>query len=159
MAGLLLRLGVKGGDVRGQRPQQGRRQPAGGGDVVEQRALLEALHDDDPVDRLAGLVTRRAAPGERAVGPAADRPDFQIELRRGATIEAQFGGAGRATPRDGREVEIGVFDRALQLVGAAAGEKDQRDVRLDGLHGAGAGRVGSGIAQKRDNLALGIVHR
>src|SRR5262249_58012047 len=58
----------------------------------------------------------------------------------------------------GREIEIGIFDSAFQLVGPIPGNKNQRDMRLDYFDTSNASAVRGGILQKRDNVLLIIRH-
>ena len=158
-----LRLLVKRGDVGAQRVEERRRQRAGPGHFLQEVRLIEAPHHHHEIHglaaQIAAAIALRAAPHQAAVGEAADRPDFEIELRRGAAVERQLGGAGGTPARHGGKIEIGIFDGALQLVGAISREKHDRGMRLDNFHRSRAGRIGSGIAQKRDDIVLCIIHR
>ncbi|MFO0988452.1 MAG: hypothetical protein U1F37_13955 [Alphaproteobacteria bacterium] len=117
----------------------GRRQRAALGHAVEQRILLEAPHDDEPVERFA-----RAADRERAVGAPHQRHDPAIELGRRAPVDAQLLLAGGAALLDRRVVDVGELHRALQLHRAIAGQEDVRDVGVDALDRAGrAVRLGA----------------
>ncbi len=149
-----LRLFVELHYMRCERQHQRRGEAAGSGDVLQQQRLLEAPHHHDPVERLAF-----AGPVEGAVRPAHDRPDLQVELRCGAPVQRQFRGTGGAAPRDGGKIGIRVFDRALQLVGAVAGEKHDRDMRLDRLDRPDHAAIRRRLAQKGDDLALRVSHR
>ena len=113
MIGARLGLVVKLGDVRREFEYDRGREPAGARDRVEQLILRKAPHDNDPIERRA-----IAAPADAAVGPPRDRPDLQIQLRCGAAVERHFRLAGGMPRFRCREIEIGEFDRALQLVGA-----------------------------------------
>ena len=155
--GTLLGPVVEFGDMRAQRIKQRRRQRSAPGHAVEQVLRREPPHHDDVI---GDLVIRPPGPPppQTPVFAAADRPHFEIERRRGAAVEPEFGAAGGKPKRERREVEIGVFDRALQLVGVGPGKEHQRAVRFDDLHRRGAGRIRRGIAQKRHNLVLFVAH-
>ena len=148
---------VEFGDMRAQRIKQLRRQRSAPGHAIEQVLRREPPHHDDVI---GDLVIRPPGPPppQTPVFAAADRPHFEIERRRGAAVEPEFGAAGGKPKRERREVEIGVFDRALQLVGVGPGKEHQRAVRFDDLHRRGAGRIRRGIAQKRHNLVLFVAH-
>jgi len=87
----------------------------------------------------AGVIAIWATPKDGAVRAAADRSDFEIELGRGAAVELELGRAGGAPERGAGKIEIGVFDRALQLIGARTGEKHDRGMRLDDIDRPGTG--------------------
>ncbi len=139
---------VEGGDPVGEVAHQRRRQPAVLGHAIEQRRLVEAAHHQHPVDR------RRRAEGEPARRVAAERANLEIEFGRGATVERELGAAGRLAQRNGRVVEVGEADRALQLVGVIPGEEDERGMGLDAFHRSGIGTVGVRPRQEGDDLAL-----
>jgi hypothetical protein len=145
---------MEAGDTRRELQHQWRGQPAGARHLVEQLMLLEAPHHDDPIKRRP-VVT----PPNRSVRLPADRPDLQIQLRRGAAVQRQLRLARRPPQLRRRKIEVGVFDRALQLVGIVTGEKHDRDVRLDSLNHTLGETVGSGPAQERDDLVLRVPHR
>ena len=120
----------KRGDARAQRRHQLGRQRAALGHAVEQAVLVEAMHDDQPVDgvvgRLADLAQRQLAVAPRRTGA-----DAEIDLRRQLAVDLDLGRAHRGAPLDRREIHVGELHRALQLVGALAGEEDHGAVRVD----------------------------
>ena len=141
----------------GQGVKKRRRQRAAPGHVVEQIALLEPPHHNDIIDdRVIGPPF--SPPSQAADFGAADRPHFEIERRRGSAVELEFRGAGGEPKRKRRKIEIGVFDRSLQLVGIRPGNEHQRSVRLDDLHRRSGGQIRFGVTQERHDLLLFVIH-
>ncbi len=139
---------MEGGNPVAEIAHQRRRERAALRHAVEQLRLVEAPHDQHPVDR------RRAAEGEPTGGAAADRTNLEIELRRRPPVERELGAAGGLAALEGGIVEIGEADRPLQLVGIGPGQEDERGVGLDPLDGTGVGAVGIRLRQEGDGLAL-----
>ena len=116
------RLGffVKRSDVVGEPVHQRAVEPARARERVEHQLLVEAPHHDDPVERRP-VIDKPELSGR--VMP--DPPQVQIKRGRGAAVQRQLGGARRPPLLGVRKIEIGQPDRALQLVGVAASQKDQ----------------------------------
>ena len=121
-----LRLAVESRDPLAQRAHQSQIQRAMGPREFEERVLTETAHHHEPVAGLAVVATER----EGAVGLSPDRRDAQIDFRRKTAVDRQFRFAHRLALRAGRIVHIGISDGALELVGAIAGEKHDRAMRL-----------------------------
>ena len=143
---------MKGGDPVGEVAHQRGRQPAVLGHAVEQRRLVEAAHHQHPVDR------RRRAEGQFARRGAAERADLEIELGCRAPVELKLGHAGQPAPLGGREIEVGVLYRALQLVRTVAGEKDDRRMGLDSLDPLHRRAIGGWSPEKIDDVTLIVGH-
>ena len=86
--------------------------------VIEHVALIEPLHEHEPIDRGSGSADREARAGVH------QRQNVEIDVRRQRAIEPQFGAAGGLPARQGRKVEIGKANRLLELVDPVAGQKD-----------------------------------
>ena len=138
---------VVGGDAGAQRGHQFGRQGAALGHAVEQAVLVEAVHDDQPVDGGLGRFADLAQ-HQFAVAAAPHRRRAEIDLRRQPAVDLDLGGAHRGAPLDGREIHVREFHRALQLVGALAGEEDHGAMRVDAL-----GRRQAGL-EEGDDLRL-----
>ena len=151
-AGLAVHLGelVEIGDRIGQHVDFGRRQLASPGLGIPKRLLVESLHHDQPVDRFAV-----AAETERAVAAANHRLDPFVKKRRRPSIDGHLIVAEPAPALGVGIIQIGKANRAFQLVGAIAGEKDDRDMRVDAPD-----RFADAIAfrpgQEFDDLRLGV---
>ena len=100
------------------------------GQTVQQLVLVECLHLDQPVDDLAGAVE-----DQPAVSVARHRDHALIEVRRCPPVQRKFARARRFSELQRREIGIGEPDRALQLQGAVARQKDVRNMRGDDLDG------------------------
>ncbi len=137
---------VEGGDCAGDALGKRVVQRTARGDAVEQPLLIEALHHDDPVHRRPRPVDRQPFSLTRHPGGP------EVELRRRAAVDPQFGGAGTFAQRQRREVHEGKLHGALQLVRAVAGEKHHRAVGVDALDAVDA--PGARIGQERRDLAL-----
>jgi hypothetical protein len=144
---------MKSRDVVGELGHRGGTQSAGFGELVEQQRLIEAPHHDDPIDRRAG-----AREADLAIGAAGQSADLEIELGCRAPIESELALARHPAPLGGREIEIGVRQGSLELVGAVAGEKDQRGVGLDDIDLPDRRSVRARPAQKIDDVALIVGH-
>jgi len=92
---------------------------------VEQQALIEAPHHNDPIER---LTVRSEIHG--AISSAKEATNVLVKRRRGAAVQSELGLAGTPTEIHAREVEIRVFYRALQLEDALTRDKDQRGMGL-----------------------------
>jgi hypothetical protein len=110
-AGPLVDLGgsVEAGDLRREIEHQRARQLSALRHPVEQRVLIEAPHDHDPVDGRT-----RPAEHQPAVGRAHDRADFLVELWRRPPVERQLGAAGLLAQGRRRIVQVGEPHRPLQ---------------------------------------------
>ena len=140
---------VKPGNMIGQPIHYLPIEAAGRGERIEQQRLIEPPHHDDPVESLA---VRRKANG--AVSPAEETPNLLIKRRRGAPVQEQFGFAGAPSEIRGREVQIGVGYRALQLEDALARDEDQRSVSFQDFDAIHSRAVGGGVFQKGDRVLL-----
>ena len=107
---------VIGGDARAQRRHHLGRERAAVGHAVEQALLVEAAHDDQPVDGIVGVLTDLAK-AELAVA-AAHGCGAEIDLRRQLVIDLDLGRAHRAAPFGRREIHVGELHGALELVAA-----------------------------------------
>ena len=110
---------VIGGNARAQRRHHLGRERAAVGHAVEQAVLVEAAHDDQPVDGIVGVLTDLAK-AELAVA-AAHGCGAEIDLRRQLVVDLDLGRAHRAAPFGRREIHVGELHGALQLVAALAG--------------------------------------
>jgi hypothetical protein len=119
------------------------------GQRVEQRTLVEAFHHDNPVDSRAVLDK-----ADLSCRVAAEPAQIEVKRRRGAAVQRQLGGTGGAPLPGGRKIEIGELDRALQFVGAVAGEKHQGHMRLDPLDQVNPRPVRGRPSEKSDRCAL-----
>src|SRR5262249_54081605 len=106
--------------------------------MVKCLLFVETRHLDGPFDRLA-----RAAEPQRAGSVASDRHHPVVKLRCEAAVDVEFGEAGGLAPVQGRIVEKRKPHRALDLVGAVAGEKYRRRMGVEARDLAAA--VGGGI--------------
>ena len=95
-------------------------------------------------------------PTDATVLVLAERLGSEIKIRGSAPIESDLGLAETATPLFGREVKIWKLDRTLQLVGAVAGEENERYMGLDDIDPVHDCIVRRWIAQERDDGALAI---
>ncbi len=117
--------------------------------AIEEAGLIEAPHDHDRIEE-----STLAFEAEAAAGPAPDGASLEIKGGRGAPVQHQLGGAsGRALLHRG-EIEIAVAHGPLQLVGEAAGKKDNGDMGLDALDGFGFSAIAGRILQEGDGLGL-----
>ena len=115
----------------------------------EEQRLIEAPHDHDPIDR---LTLAREADG--VYSRAGECEHLEIEGRRRATVQNQLALAGSLSQLRRREVEIGVFYRALQFVDMLPGNEYQRCMRLDRLDPINALIVGRRVLQECDDVSL-----
>ena len=122
------------------------------GEEIERARLVEAVHLDRPLDRLAGAVER-----EMAAALARDRDDAMIERGRERAIDLDLRLAGRFALVEGRVVEKGKTNRALDLERAIAGEKDDAGMRVDPTHRFSAmrRRIGEHGEDRRSAIARG----
>ena len=90
--------------------------------AVQHLALVETVHDHEPVDDLAG-----AADGE-ALRRTLKRNDVTIDVGSETAIELELGPASRLAAGKRREIKIGETDRFFQLVDPIAGKKHLRHV-------------------------------
>ena len=140
---------VELGDVVGEPVHQSGVELAGLRQRVKQQRLIEAPHRHDPVD-LRSLI----AEAHQARRIAAEPADFEIEHGRGAPVQRQLGRAGLTAAPGGGKIEIGQLDRALQLVGPLAGQKNQRHMGFDNFDPLDRRPVGICAAEKGNRLAL-----
>jgi hypothetical protein len=119
------------------------------GECVEQQALIETPHHDDPIESLA--VWRET---DGAASPSEEAPNLLIKRWRGAPVEDQLRLAGPSSQIRGRKVEIGVCYRALQLEDTLASDKDQRSVGFDDLDAIHARPVGGRVLKRRNDVPL-----
>ena len=109
---------MKGGDVVGEPRHQGRIQPMGFGELIEQRCVIEAPHHHDPID---DQPLRPEA--DLARGGAAQTSNLEIEVRGGAAIEGIFVLARGPALLDSRKIEIRKLYRALEFISAVTGRE------------------------------------
>ncbi|HTW50892.1 MAG TPA: hypothetical protein VME45_03250 [Stellaceae bacterium] len=145
---------MKVGDVVGKCIEQSPVEPTPPGQRIEQQGLIETPHHDDPVERLA--FGRKADSAYRTPG---EPGDCEIKARCGPPVQQQFGLASPPPQLHRRKIEIREPDRALQLVGMIAGEKDERDVGFDDFDPLDHGIVGGRICEEGDGLPLPLVLR
>jgi hypothetical protein len=119
------------------------------GEGIEQQALIETPHHDDPIESLA--VWRET---DGAASPSEEAPNLLIKRWRGAPVEDQLRLAGPPSQIRGRKVEIGVCYRAFQLEDTLASDKDQRSVGFDDLDAVHARPVGGRVPKKRNDVPL-----
>ena len=86
--------------------------------AIEHVALIEPLHEHEPIDRGSGSADREPFAGIH------QRQDVEIDVRRERAIEPQLGAAGGLASRKRRKVEIGKADRLLEFVDPVASQKD-----------------------------------
>ena len=120
------------------------------GETIEQGLLIESLHLDQPVDRVARAVERERPVG--LTGHRAHRRRYSIGAVR--RFRRSFRLARDVPQFDGREIDVVEADGAFQLVGAIAGQPDRADVRVDPLDWTGREPVGGWRRQKGDDIAL-----
>ena len=123
--------GVETGDDGGGVFQDGGGQPALPGQAVEQQAVVEAVHVDQPIDVFA-----RPAQGQGAIGLAGDGDHAAIEIRRRAPVDGDFRQAGLAAALGRREIEIRETHGALQLQRPVAINEQFGDVGGDAADGS-----------------------
>src|SRR5665647_53519 len=87
-------------------------------DAVEHIALIEPLHEHEPIDRGSGTTNREAIAGNY------QRQNVEINVGRERAIEPQLGTAGGLPPRHARKVEIGKAHWLFELVDPVADQKD-----------------------------------
>jgi hypothetical protein len=116
---------------------------------IEEQRLIEPPHHDDPIESLA--IRRKADVAVRAAEKAAN---LLVKRRRGAPVQELFGFAGAPPEICGREVEIRIRYRSLELEGALACEKNQRSMGFDDLDAIYSGTVGGRIFKKGDDVSL-----
>ena len=121
---------MEAGNAGAQRGYQSGCQGAALGHAIEQAVLVEAVHDDQPVDGIGGRLADFAQ-RQLAVAAPPYRRRAEIDLRRKLAVDLDLGGAHRGAPFDCREIHVREFHRALQLVGALAGEEDHGAMRVD----------------------------
>ena len=113
--------------------------------------LVETLHLECPLDRLASAVER-----ELTSAFARDRNDAAIELWREFAIDREFGFASRLTLIQARKIEKGIAYRPLDLERAVACEKDDRRMSVvAGYLCRGGKTISRRIAQQFEH---GILH-
>ena len=113
-----------------RKPRHGRQQQAPLlGHAVQKLRLVEAAHDQHPLDdfALTGDV-------EFAAFIESYRKNLKIKMRRCAAIEAKLVEKGAAPQRQGGEVEKRVFYSTLELIGARSGQEHDGGVGLDTLN-------------------------
>ena len=110
------------GDDAGQRVDRRGGQFAALGEPVQPLRVVEAMHAQRPVDGRAGV-----AADARRIECAGDRLHVDIDLRRGAPVQAQFLFAVGAALRRRREVEEVECQRLAQLVDLTAGHHEAGD--------------------------------
>ena len=96
----------------------------------EQGVLIEAAHDDDMVARGCRLV---GAEAQIAVDALQDGAHFEIDLRGDAAVDLELALAHLLALFGRREIHIGKFDGALELVGVIADQEDDGAMGLDAL--------------------------
>jgi hypothetical protein len=121
-------------------------QRTGLGQMIDGLAFVEAGHFDRIFDRFP--VTFDA---ERSVVALRDRDDAMVDLRREMTVYPYLFVAGDFPLRQGRVVQIGKMDGALDLQRAAAFEKDRRGMGID----ATDKRMRCRVRQKCEDSFLG----
>lgn len=142
-------------DAIGQVLHQRHRQPAIARHPIEQQVLIEAPHRDDPVDGLAVAVET-----EPAVVSARDLVEGQIDVGRGPAIDGELGAAGALAQCQGREIEIGEPDRALELEGPLARKEHRRTMGIDALdRRAWRQAIACRVGEKIDGGLLRLGHR
>ena len=141
------------GDMARQLVHQRYAQPAGLSEGVEQRRLLEAQHDHDPIDRWT-----IGCKADFSVRHATECSDFEIERRRRTAVQKKLGFAGPPTVLRCGEVQVRIFYGTLKLIGAVAGEEHQRHMRFNDIDPLYCRPIGGWLAQKRDNVLLIIRH-
>ena len=144
------RVGVKTRNLVGERIEMPRGQRAALRHRVEHHVLIEAPHLDHRIQKRAGAVEFGAA------CPVGDAPHAEIQLRRGAAVEAQLLFAGGQSLLGRGEIEIGQMQRALELEHTRAREEQMRDMRVDPLDGIPR-PVGRRIRQKCLDRRLFVV--
>ncbi len=111
--------------MRRQRVDMTGLQSTGCGELGQQGPCRKATHAQHPFDRFAGTAQLGRT------GAARDRQQVEVELGRGAPIQAQFLGQEMPAQGQGREIQEGELDRLLELVGVVAGKPDGRDMGID----------------------------
>src|SRR5215469_5371462 len=124
------------------------------GECIEQQILVETPHDDDPID---SLTFWREPNG--AASPAEEAPNLLVKRRCGTPVQSELGLTGTPPKLPGREVEIGVFYRALQLEDALAREKNQRGVGFNDLDPVDFRTIGGRVPQKRYDVPLIVAQK
>ncbi len=134
----------------GQRPHHRQRQSAARGQRVEQLAVVEAAHHDQPVDGRSSAVH-----GQRAIRLPGHGRHPQVEVGGGAPIDRKLRLA-RLSPEIGCGViEILEAHRALQLVGVLWGEEHHGGVGVAPLDRVRSVQAPGG-AQERQRLGLSV---
>lgn len=126
--GLYRRIVMKSCNGFGSISQQTVIEPACKGKTIEEAVLIEAVHDDNPIDR--GPV---AIEGQLAMGVAGHRHGIQVKAWRRAAVYRDFHLTGTSAFVDGRKVEIGEADGAFEFIGALAREEDRGNVGVNTL--------------------------
>ena len=116
--------GVGGGDGAAQHVGQCFVHAAG--EAVEGFGLVETLHLERPLDRLAGAADR-----ERAAGLTGDRHHAAVDFGRVGLIDRNLGLAGGPALFKRRIVEEGESDGALDLEHPVGGQKYRRRMSID----------------------------
>ena len=123
--------------------------------MIEGEGFVEAAHLDRPFDRLAAAVER-----ERAARLARDPHHPAVDLRRERTVDLELGFAGGLALFERGEIEKWKLDRALDLEGARADQKDRGRVGVDALDRVpailGIGKIGRRIAEQRQDRFLRV---
>ena len=121
---------------------------------IEQQRLIKTTHHDDPIERRP-LIDKPDLSGHIAPNPA------QVQVERGgrAAVQRQLSRTSGMPLLGGRKIEIREFNRALQLVGAIAGEKDNRNVSLDAVDPIDARPVCERPSEKSDHRVLVVGFR
>ena len=144
---------VEAGDGVGQGGHDLRCQPTGCRSLTQQVRLVEAAHDQDPLDDFR-IATGGPATQRQAAAILCHRHDLEVEVGGGPAVDLQLAAAGLAALLQGREVHVGVTDGALHLVGARAGQEDDGAVRVDALDLAHPAAVGRRVAEQPQHRRL-----
>ena len=102
-------------------------------DLLEHPAIIEAAHDDQPIDDRPGTAERKTARRDD------QRRDANVDIRGKPAVETELGPARRLATLQRGEVQIGKANRLLELVDFVTGKKHPRHV------GLAADQLGNGV--------------
>jgi hypothetical protein len=86
-------------------------------DLLENPAIIEPAHDDQPIHNQAGTAERETARRDN------QRRDANVDIRSKPPVETELGPAGRFATPQRREVQIGKANRLLELINLVTREK------------------------------------
>ena len=117
------------------------------GDMIERAGLVEPPHVNGPFDRLAFAADPQPLPLPR------DRNGAEIDVGRIALVDGDLRLAGTSPPGEGRLIEEGEADGALDLVNVEADEEHHRGVGIDPDHRQDQA-VGLPVGEEGEHIAL-----